>query len=657
MTLYRQLLLSTLAILLCLCIGLWIGELKRTRDFLVNQMESHSQDTATSLGLTLTTLAEGSDIPVMATIINALFDRGNYRIIALRDVDGKPLIERHADLPLEEVPAWFIRLVPLSAPRATALVMHGWQQTGVVTVETHPGYAYQNLWLAARNTALWFSLTGVIVALLGGLGLRALLKPLRRVEEQAMALCDRQFHVQEQLPQTRELRRVVIAMNRMTDRIREMFHEQAALADSLRQLNYQDPLTATGNRRYLESQIKAKLEGKEAAVKGSFLLFQIQDLLAINQTNGYQEGDRIIKDTAIIIQQACHEMPEAILARMGGGDFALLLPNNDKQGTVQIADTILEGLSRQVATASSGATEVMVCSGGVYYEQAASFSQLLTRADTALNTARYNRDHKVALLPLIEGGGTIWAGKTELKDLLEEIIANRSIILYSQSTVSLQDRHKTLHHEILTRMIDASGRHLSIGMFIPMAERLGLMPALDKMIIEKLLDQPVQQFSPHRIAINLSPLSLTDRDFVAWIHRQLEQCAQAGLQLNFEFPEFRMIRHGDLIKEFSEVIKRQGHAVGVDHFGQGLMHFGYLKSLLPEYVKIDRAITSEMLNEQSDRYFFINALCNVAHSLDIKVIVEAVENENQWHLLAKMPLDGAQGFYIQQPKPVATLVN
>ena len=556
---------------------------------------------------------------------------------------------------MEEVPAWFIRSVPLSAPQATALVMHGWQQTGVVIVESHPGYAYQTLWLAAKNTALWFSLTAVIVALLGGLGLQALLKPLRRVEEQAVALCDRQFHIQEQLPHTRELRRVVIAMNRMTDRIREMFHEQAAIADSLKQLTYQDSLTSTGNRRYLEAQIKAKLEGREASAKGSFLLFQIQDLLTINQTNGYQEGDRIIKETATIIQQACHELPEAILARMGGGDFALLLPNNDKQGTIRIANTILEDLYRPVATEPSGATGVMVYSGGVFYEQAASFSQLLTRADMALNTARYNRDHKVELLPLIDGEETIWAGKTELNDLLDEIIANRSIILYSQSTVSLQDLHKTLHHEILTRMIDASGRHLSIGMFIPMAERRGLMPTLDKMIIEKLLEQPVQQFSPQRIAINMSPLSLTDSDFVTWIHWQLEQCAQAGLQLNFEFPEFRMIRYSNLIVEFSKIIKRQGHAVGVDHFGQGLMHFGYLKSLLPDYVKIDRAITSELLTAQSDNYFFINALCNVAHSLDIKVIVEAVENENQWHVLSTMPLDGAQGFYIQQPKPVATL--
>jgi EAL domain-containing protein (putative c-di-GMP-specific phosphodiesterase class I) len=175
------------------------------------------------------------------------------------------------------------------------------------------------------------------------------------------------------------------------------------------------------------------------------------------------------------------------------------------------------------------------------------------------------------------------------------------------------------------------------------------------MIIERILEQPLQQFAPQRVAINLSPLSLTDVEFVAWLHQQLGQCAQKGLQLNFEFPEFRALRYTSLIKDFSEIIKKQGHFLGIDHFGQGLAHFGYLKTLLPNYVKIDRAITNELRDEQSDSYFFINALCSVAHSLDIKVMVEGVENEEQWRTLSTLHLDAVQGFYIRHPEPIAAI--
>ena len=265
MTLYRQLLLFTLITLICLCTGLWIGEQKRTRDFLVNQLEFNAQITATSLGLSLSTLALGRDIAAMESMINALFDRGYYRLIQLHDVKGDLLIDRNADIAVEGVPYWFIHLIPLTPPRAVALIMQGLQQTGSVTVESYPGYAYQTLWKSALAAAVWFAAATSAVTLLGGFGLYRLLKPLTELEKQAIALCDRRFHIQAKLPRTRELRRVVTAMNRMTERMREMFQEQAAIADSLLQHAYQDPLTAMGNRRFLEAQIKAKFDDKETS--------------------------------------------------------------------------------------------------------------------------------------------------------------------------------------------------------------------------------------------------------------------------------------------------------------------------------------------------------------------------------------------------------
>jgi len=651
MTLYRQLLLFTLIILIGLCAGLWVGDHKRTRDFLIDQLESHAQDTATSLGLSLSTLAKGTDVPAMEAMINALFDRGYYRLIQLRDVQGKVLIDRQADITVAGVPPWFIRLTPLVSPRADALIMHGWQQTGSVVVESHPGYAYQTLWKSALAAALWFTATAMAVALLGGLGLRRLLQPLTQVEKQALALCNRRFHIQERLPRTRELRRVVMAMNRMTERIREMFQEQAAIADTLRQRAYQDPLTGLGNRRFLEAQIKAKVEGKETAVKGVFLLIQIQELQSVNQEQGYAAGDRLIEAIAAGLHRACAELPEAIIARLGGGDFALFLPNTDQSGASRLADTLLEDLSPPATGQSSPQPGTVIC-GGVAYEQAVSLRELLTMADTALATARYNRGSKAVIASPADDSRTIAAGKSEWKTLLEDVLANRAITLYSQPTVSRSDREHIVHHEIFSRVIDAEGNHLSAGMFLPMAERLGLMSALDRIILEHMFALPPKLLAPQRAAINLSPLSLTDEAFVAWLNQRLRQCAETGLLLNFEFPEFRAIRHLDLIKAFAEGIKPMGHALGIDHFGQGLSHFGYLKSLMPDYVKIDRAITNELRDEQSDSHFFVSALCTVAHSLDIRVIVEGVETENQWQTLSALPIDAVQGFFIRRPEPL-----
>ncbi len=318
----------------------------------------------------------------------------------------------------------------------------------------------------------------------------------------------------------------------------------------------------------------------------------------------------------------------------------------------RIADTILENIQQETLAGTGRRREFTVIAGGVFFEQSTNFSQLLMTADTALSTARYNRSNKIEILSLVDKEESIYAGKTEWQELLEEIISKRSVILYSQPTVSHPDLNEIVHHEILTRVLDTSGRHLSMGLFIPTAERIGRMPALDKMIIECLLEHFLLHQSHHRIAINLSPLSLMDAKFVNWLQRQLVQCARSGLLLNFEFPEFRINRHIHLITDFSKVIKKQGHQIGIDSFGQGLIPFGYLKSLLPDYVKIDKAISNELQDEQSDRYFFINTLCNVAHSLDIKIIAQGVENEHQWQVLSKMHIDAIQGYYIQKPEPI-----
>ncbi|HBE92711.1 MAG TPA: GGDEF-domain containing protein, partial [Gammaproteobacteria bacterium] len=79
----------------------------------------------------------------------------------------------------------------------------------------------------------------------------------------------------------------------------------------------------------------------------------------------------------------------------------------------------------------------------------------------------------------------------------------------------------------------------------------------------------------------------------------------------------------------------------------------YLQSMRPDYVKIDRAFTNELGKENSDSDFFISSLCSVAHSLDVEVIAEGVENEQQFELLKELDVDGVQGYFIDKPGPLS----
>jgi EAL domain-containing protein (putative c-di-GMP-specific phosphodiesterase class I) len=99
-------------------------------------------------------------------------------------------------------------------------------------------------------------------------------------------------------------------------------------------------------------------------------------------------------------------------------------------------------------------------------------------------------------------------------------------------------------------------------------------------------------------------------------------------------------------------VKKLGHAVAFDHFGQSFANFGYLKSLQPKYVKIDKAFTDELKADDNDSSFFIGSLTGVAHSLDILVVAEGVETEEQARRLRALNVDGLQGYFVDRPRPV-----
>jgi len=92
--------------------------------------------------------------------------------------------------------------------------------------------------------------------------------------------------------------------------------------------------------------------------------------------------------------------------------------------------------------------------------------------------------------------------------------------------------------------------------------------------------------------------------------------------------------------------------MGLDHYGQSCGNLRHLQSLRPDYVKIDRAYTGELKDEDSDSRFFISSICSVAHSIDIAVIAEGVETDNQWQLLKELNVDAVQGYIINSSKPI-----
>lgn len=652
MTLYRQLLIFTFVLFLTLFTCTWVIKLQNTRTFLEDQLESHAQDTATSLGLSISPYIAENDIATVDTMMNAVFDRGYYRTILLTDLDEKAIVEKKLNVVITDVPAWFVNLIPLKTPRTNTLITAGWTQIGHLYVESHPGYGYKTLWDATTSMTKVFGIIAVIVMSLGAIGLRLLLIPLRQVERQAEDLCRKQYTFQSKLPKTRELRRVVVAMNSMTGKVKQMFDDQAQIAEKLRKNAYSDTLTGLGNRRYLEGQVAAGMVGEGASVKGSFLLVQVDKLLEINQEKGYQLTDRLLQRIAESIREATAHMKNSALSRISGGSFAVFLPDATEEEAIHIAKKITADFTR-LASENVGYPETVGHIGGVIYNQATPLGQLLSTADRFAGSAKSQGSNTWSIAPLSTEQHDLPRGEQEWLQILDQVLGKRDIALFSQSVVQSRNLKEVMHVEILARIALASGQILSAGLFIPLAERLRRISAIDKIVLEKALQLDPAKLSANELAVNISASSLKDESFIAWIFATLKKRQPEAPKIVFEFAEFNAAQELAILRDFAREVKALGHSVGLDHFGQSFANFGYLKSLQPKYVKIDRAFTDELKNQDSDSQFFIGSLTSVAHSLDILVIAEGVEEASQYHTLLDLNIDGIQGYFIDKPSAVA----
>ncbi len=344
-TLKQLLLWFTGLLMLTLLVVNFFLNVTSARDFTQRQLSSHSSDAATSLGLSLSSVAEAKDIVVAGSMIDAIFDSGYYRHIILYDIDGGAKVVRHAPVKIEGVPEWFVNWIELETPEGKAEVVNGWMQLGSVSVVSNPGHAYVELWNILKAQLIWYALIGAVAFLMMQFMITTILLPLMRIEKQAKAVQNRDFSYRAPLPKTRELRRVSVAMNSMSDRLEQMFGKQLSLIEHLRTQSFQDSVTGLGNRAEFDKRLKAELESEQSAAVGSLILIQFGDFSAYNQTHGRQAGDKLLSQLAVTVKAYSVKVVDAFIARRSGSDFSIFLPGIVDDQADNFANGLLQKLT------------------------------------------------------------------------------------------------------------------------------------------------------------------------------------------------------------------------------------------------------------------------------------------------------------------------
>ena len=650
MSLLKQLFLAICLFLIVAFTGGFIASVENSREQSINQLRSHAQDAATALALSMTPHA---DDPVMLELLaNSIFDSGYFSSIrVLRIPDDSPIVERNANIQLQQVPAWFAAIVDLPPQGGDALIMRGWEQAARVEVFSHPQFALAKLWDSTLATLLWLLACGAVSALLGGWLLRSQLRPLDRMVEQAQAITQREFITLPHLPRTPELRRVVQAMNQMVDKLKTLFAEEAERSEKLRQQAYQDDLTGLASRRLFDLRLSTQLAPAEHHAEGYLLLLQIHDLNGLNQRYGAQFSDRLIVAIGEQLMRLKSRRGRAgwLAARNRGSEFVLLAPGLHQDEVTPLLDALSGELETLRPTGSTDSIPVAHI-GVTAFRLGETPRDVLERADQALAQAQAgNRAWQ-----LLEG---YWAqplrDQHSWHETLQQALADSALALYVQPVGLAAEPAQILHHKVLARLPIPSGEPLTAGHFLPWLERLGWAARFDYIMLELVIAR--LKLTPQPLALSLSAATLRDarhlQQIFALLHSNPNEASHLILELDAQhLPVDAHLQH------WSQKVRATGTRLGLQHFGGDFSKIGNLAHLGLAHVKVDGTYIRG-IDKDEDKRLFIEAIYRTTNSIDLPLIAEMVETQGELRVLAELGVRGAMGHLLGAPRPWQTSIR
>jgi len=613
----------------------WVS-VDTTREYLNEQMETHAQDAATSLGLSITPYLDGESDVIVETMIAAIFDSGYYESMVLRNVGDEVVHSRYNPVEIEGVPNWFLTAFVLDPPVMVTELNNGWNIAGTLSVKSHPGMSYLKLWQHGVNNFYSSLIICVLALLVAHLILSAVLRPLSQVEQQALAVSRKQFPLIEKLPMTRELRTVIFAMNTMVTNIQKTFDQMSKHAEKLTRDVYVDTLTELGNRRAFEAQFKGDIQEMEEGDTSTLGMIQLPSLQEINTDQGFKAGDAYVCLAAETITRKLGLIGSFKLYRVGGGAF--FFTYKDAGDNVLL---LCESLHSKFSALNSagypqGFGEIIATS----FNKEDKLGSLLSKLDTLLT--QESSSNKEGLV-YSDKASKDTHGLHQWTDLIDQIVKTDNVEFMFQP-VKACEGNEVLYYELFTQFF-FNDEPIANNQLYAMAERLNKSEMLDKMVLKELAK--LTDFAPNvTVAVNLTHQSLHDIDFRNWLSGFYSDNCGLLPKIVFEVNESAVLASVESSMDFIKMVKRLKCEMCVERFGSSFTSFKYLQGLDIDYIKIDGAYVRD-LDEHPENHHFIQAVTQIGHGVGIKVLTTHVESGASLEILKELHCDGVQGNYIQ----------
>lgn len=426
------------------------------------------------------------------------------------------------------------------------------------------------------------------------------------------------------------------------------------------QLSYQashDVLTGLINRREFERRLaRAMTSAENSARPFTVLYLDLDQFKVVNDTCSHAAGDELLRQIGSLFLRRVRATDA--VARLGGDEFVVLLEDCAQDDALAIAEDLRAAIGDlHFAFGERGfATSASIGLVSLNTDQRLAREDILGAADAACHLAKEKGRNRVQTYHLDDD--EVLVRQTEMcwVSRIQAALASNRLRIYAQDIVDLRQPMQHHHVELLVRMVGEDGQMVPPRAFIPAAERYGLMPSIDRWVVQsafaalrEALDRGAANV-PTLCTINLSGTSLSEDGLAVFLRQQFAEFDIAPSSICFEITETAAISSLSRATAFIHDMRALGCSFSLDDFGAGMSSFTYLKHLPVDFVKIEGSFVMDMIDDPID-FAMVEAINNIGHVTGKRTIAECVGTPELLAAVHRLGIDFAQGFVLSIPRP------
>ena len=514
---------------------------------------------------------------------------------------------------------------------------------GYIDLSIDSGYYKEQLVRSIASGSLIIAALMVVGLFFGSRIIRKALAPLTTLQVPLARLAQGETDVHVERAQDSEIAVISDALNTTIRALRDR-------DETLRKMAESDPLTGLVNRSIFRRELEREIEQtSQDTVSSAVFFIDLDQFKYVNDTLGHAAGDKLLIRVAELLRSRVRDRD--VVSRFGGDEFTVLARGVSRDGAVDMARSFNQ-IMRDMRLVEGDKILSVNCSIGIAMIEPGRYSaeEVLSHADMACFEAKSHGRNRMHVYEEEGEGKKEMATDIGWFQHIKQITEQDRFRLMYQPIIDVMHPEKE-NYEVLLRMPGPNGELVLPSIFLPVAQRFGLMADIDRWVIVRALKALAEFRASGRditFSINLSGQTLEDASLLPLIKDQLAQNRLPPSRVIFEITEQSAMRYLEKAQCLIQALVDIGCRFALDDFGTGFSSFSYLKQLPVDFIKIDGSFVKNMARNSIDETM-VQAIVQIARALGKQTVAEFVPDEKTVTMLKASGVDHIQGYYVGVP--------